>query len=179
MKKIVSVGLFSVCSILLIGCGNSEKENTSKNKTEDINVSSELTKSNNESFENDTLITKEGTINLINSEIVADGASNLFVITYEYTNLSTQNEKPYYFFLSNFELTQENDNAVKTLSTGSYPSEDRFNELIENTELDVKPNGTIQAIQTYKLDDLSSPIKLEAGNSISKTTLGNKIYDLK
>ena len=179
MKKMLSVGLFSVCSILLIGCGNTDKENISKNKTEDVSVSSELTKSNDESFENDTLTTKDGTIKLTNSEIVADGSSNLFVITYEYTNHSDQNEKPYYLFLSNFELTQENDNAVKTLSPGSYPSDDRFNELIENSELDVKPNGTVQAIMTYKLDDLETPIKLQAGNSISDTNLGNKTYNLK
>ncbi|WP_413509676.1 DUF5067 domain-containing protein [Carnobacterium maltaromaticum] len=179
MKKMLGVGLFSICSILLIGCGNTNKENISKNKTEDVSVSSELTKSNDESFENDTLTTKDGTIKLTNSEIVADGNSNLFVITYEYTNLSNQNEKPYYLFLSNFELTQENDNAVKTLSPGSYPSEDRFNELIENSELDVKPNGTVQAIMAYKLDDLETPIKLQVGNSISKTDLGNKTFNLK
>lgn len=181
MKKILSLGVLTVCGLTLAACnGNS---NSADSKKADSTSTSQK-KSEDVYFKNDTLKIDMATLKILSTEVLPADES-LFrekpqlAITYEVTNDSDEPISASTVWIACMSLTQENQDTSNKLNVGMTPQDEKFAEYTEHQLDDIKPDDTAKAIISYDLDDTETPVILKANQGMAGKELGEKTINLK
>ncbi|MGX7202199.1 DUF5067 domain-containing protein [Enterococcus plantarum] len=181
MKKLLSLGVLTLCSITLVACGgNSKSTDTKKNEM----TSTSPQKTDDVSFKDDTLKIEMATLKLLSTEVLPADENLLrekpqLAITYEVTNNSEELISAATVWIACMGLTQESKDTINKLTVGMTPQDEKFAEYTEHQLDDIKPGGTVKAIISYDLDDTETPVILKATQGMAGKELGQKTINLK
>ncbi|EOH99139.1 hypothetical protein UAY_01916 [Enterococcus moraviensis ATCC BAA-383] len=180
MKKLLSLGVLTICSVALVACsGNS---NSSKDKKEEQATSEK--KKSSAYFKDDTLKIDMATLKILSTEVLPSDTTLYrekpqLVITYEVTNDSDEPISASTVWIACMDITQEAENTINKLTVGMTPQDEKFAEYTEHQLDDIKPGGTAKAIISYDLDDTETPVNLKATQGMAGKELGQKKIELK
>jgi len=181
MKKILSLGVLTVCGLTLAAC-NGANNSADNKKTESTSASQ--TKAEDVYFKDDTLKIEMATLKILGTEVLP-AVENLFrekpqlAITYEVTNDSKEPISASTVWIACMGLTQEGSDTINKLNVGMTPQDEKFAEYTEHQLDDIKPGGTAKAIISYDLDDTETPVILKANQGMAGKELGEKTINLK
>ncbi|MBO0439718.1 DUF5067 domain-containing protein [Candidatus Enterococcus ikei] len=178
MKKILCLGVATLCSLTLVACAG----NNGSKKSENISDSKKIQDSTY--FKKDTLKINMATLKILSTEVLpAD--ENLFrkkpqlAITYEVTNNSDEPISASTIWIACMGLTQDTENTTNKLTIGMTPQDEKFIPYTEHELDDINPKGIAKAIISYDLDDTETPVLLKATQGIAGKKLGEKTINLK
>lgn len=178
MKKLLSLGVLTICSMTLVACGGNTKSTNEKN-------SKSTSQKNLEDvyFKDDTLKIDMATLKLLSTEVLPADKNLLrekpqLAITYEVTNDSDEPISASTVWIACMGLTQEGNDTINKLTVGMTPQDEKFKEYTEHQLDDIKPGGTAKAIISYDLDDTETPVILKANQGMAGKELGEKTITL-
>lgn len=181
MKKILNLGVLTICSLTLAACSGNGNATDSK-KADSTSTSQK--KSEDIYFKNDTLKIDMATLKILSTEVLpAD--ETLFrekpqlAITYEVTNDSDEPISAATVWIACMGLTQEAQDTINKLNVGMTPQDEKFAEYTEHQLDDINPGQTAKAIISYDLDDSETPVILKANQGMAGKELGEKTIKLK
>ncbi|MGX7148520.1 DUF5067 domain-containing protein [Enterococcus ureasiticus] len=181
MKKLLSLGVLTLCSVTLVACGSNNKS-TDEKKAETNSTSQK--KSDGVYFKDDTLKIDMATLKLLSTEVLPADENLLrekpqLAITYEVTNDSKEPISASTVWIACMGLTQEGKDTINKLTVGMTPQDEKFAEYTEHQLDDIKPGGTAKAIISYDLEDTETPVVLKANQGMAGKELGEKTINLK
>lgn len=197
MKLHKSLLLFGAGAILLTACGEdggSEETTTDDTETEEVvedNDEVETENNDNEetseeavnSFDGQTIKTKDVTIEIIDYKVLQPGEGNNFgdvpILAFWYDTTvhedvtDTEYDPTIWIMIMN--AVQDNDpNAVNELDVGILPDEAHLDSQMQT----IKPGGTVSSSVSYELDDLETPVELTLENIATGETYGSHTYEI-
>lgn len=200
MKKLLSLGIVSLCALTLVACGGNS--DTSKDATSKSSESSSIAKesssekpkevagdfvatANDAYFDGTTLKGNTYTIKITSQKVIQPGETgNEYgskpVIAFWYDTLVSpdyDNATPVnasIAWIGNFTAVQDNDpNKVNELSVGSLPD----SAFLDSQLSDIKPGGTVSNAVAYELSDSETPVTLTAKSFVKE--FGKKDFEIK
>lgn len=181
MKKLVSLGVLTLCSFALVACGG----NTTATGDKETGTSSTSEKKIDEVyFKDDTLKIDMATLKILSTEVLPADKNLLrekpqLAIIYEVTNDSKELISASTVWIACMTLTQEAEETINKLTVGMTPQDDKFAQYTEHQLDDIKPSSTVKAIISYDLEDTQTPVILKATQGMSGKKLGEKSINLK
>ncbi|MDU0420452.1 DUF5067 domain-containing protein [Staphylococcus simulans] len=164
MKRLLC--LLSASVLILAACGD-KKEESEKEETSSLDAKQAKTKEKPKIKDNSVEI-KGVKVKIVGTEIVPKGTTeyqddDVLVVKYEVTNNSKDDNevKPTRSYLKVFEAYQDSKDSEKRLDYGHVRGETYDSER-DKGEDNIKKGSTISSIETYKLNDLESPVLLKA-----------------
>jgi hypothetical protein len=178
VKKILGLGILTLCGFTLVACGGNDKESTTQTSA------TVEKKESGVYFKDDTLKIDMATVKILSTEVLPADTSLYrdkpqLALTYEVTNDSDEPLSASTVWIACMELTQEGENTINKLTVGMTPQDERFSEYTEHQMDDIKPGGTVKAIISYDLDDTDTPVVLKATQGMAGKELGEKTINLK
>ena len=133
-------------------------------------------------YENDTLTTKEATIKITGYEVVQSEYSSApytLIVSFDFTNNTTELLQPVSVWSSHFVLTQETESTVEQLgSFGGLFKDSALQEASDMFYTDIKPDATVQVARTYAIENISYPVTLTVSDNYRENVLGTKVINL-
>lgn len=164
MKRLLC--LLSASVLILAACGD-KKEESEKEETSSLDAKQAKTKEKPKIKDNAVEI-KGVKVKIVGTEIVPKGTTeyqddDVLVVKYEVTNNSKDDNevKPTRSYLKVFEAYQDSKDSEKRLDYG-HVSGETYDSERDKGEDNIKKGSTISSIETYKLNDLESPVLLKA-----------------
>lgn len=157
-KKILSIALTATLSLTLVACSNEGKNNTTQNTVTNnltTKINSEEKINNSNTFEDDTAKVVIKNYEFLKSQY--DENVQIVALTIEFTNKSDEAIDPW--FGSPTKAEQETDKTIELLdgANGLFP-EDYKPELVNASDVKVKPGATVEAVIGYELKINNSPV---------------------
>ncbi|MBM7688178.1 DUF5067 domain-containing protein [Enterococcus ureilyticus] len=181
MKKLVSIGVLTLCCATLVACGGNT---ASKEDKKADNSSSSEKNMEKVYFKDDTLKIDMATLKILSTEVLPADENLLrekpqLAITYEVTNDSKDLISASTVWIACMSLTQEAEEVLNKLTVGMTPQDEKFAQYTEHQLDDIKPGGTAKALISYDLDDSQTPVILKATQGMAGEELGEKTINLK
>ena len=133
-------------------------------------------------FENNTIVTKDFTIEILEYKVIAAGEegnqyndSPVIAFWYNTTNTSGKEINPSTAWIFTITAIQDNDpNVVNTLDIASLP-DSRF---LDSQTATIKAGGTVENAVAYSLSDLETPVELIAKDGLLGNELGSEVFEI-
>lgn len=133
-------------------------------------------------YENDTLTTEEATIKITGYEVIQSEYSSApytLIISFDFTNNSTELLQPGSVWSPHFVLSQETESTVEQLgNSGGLLKDSAYQEASDMFYTDIKPDATVQVARTYAIEDISLPTTLTIYDNYRENVLGTKVINL-
>lgn len=178
-KKILVLMLVLAVSFSLVACGGakSKSENPEKGEVKKGKVATEAY------FKDNVAETNKCKIEITDVKIIQPGEAGneygekpVIVFWYKATNKTDEELDAYSAWIYIFTAYQDNSSdRVNELNEGGYFDERFLDTSLEN----IKKNGTVENAVSYQLDDLETPVLLQATSEIDGKEIGSKEYSIK
>lgn len=185
MKKFLLALVLSVVTVFgLVACGNesnTKDSNSSKKENKEETAKKSTTKQDDVYFKDDVLKIDMATVKLTGSEVIPPDRfeeNSTLIITYEFTNDSEELLKPSDVFIACFTLTQETDTTVEKLDISMADLPEKYKELSEMSNVDIKPGATVKSEISYSIKVADKPVTMTASQGLSGKELGTKTYKI-
>ncbi len=173
----------SACSTGKEAIEPKKKEESNNSEKKDSSATDEQEKKENESskevpyFEDDVIETSEAKIKLTGYDFLPAAPkkgqpSDLFIITYNFTNTSDTEQRPTVVFPANTVFSQNDEMLLPGITLNH-----KYSEGLANILLNVKPGETVKCAGAYSLKDTTSPVLLTVNDGILGEELGKKTYE--
>ena len=182
-KSLVTLCAAGALGLVLAGCG-STTDTAGSSSSENVSVPAAAKEKKAETaFKRGVLTTPDVKIEITDHKVIPAGAKGneygdkpVLALWYKTTNVSGEDVDPT-DFIFHFEAYQDNNpDRDKKLDVGIMFSDDRFRDShMEN----IKKGRTVEDAIAYELDDLTTPVKLVARESLFDEELGSVTYNLK
>ncbi len=175
----------SACSAEKEATEPKKKEENNNADTKDSSSSDEKEKDKEDSeqkkdipyFEEDVIETEDAKIKLTGYDFLPAAPkkgqpSDLFIITYNFTNTSDTEQRPTVVFPANTVFSQNGEMLLPGITLNH-----KYSEGLANILLNVKPGETVKCAGAYSLKDTTSPVLLTVNDGILGEELGTKSYE--
>ncbi|WP_409016182.1 DUF5067 domain-containing protein [Anaerostipes caccae] len=182
MGKKVLLGCLAIISVIsLTACGNTNKDNAG-NKTETVKVKKQEAKV--PSFTNDILRIEDAEIKIKKIETAKPNTEMgetepTLIITFSFRNKKEEPLDAMTTWIACFTATQDGGDTIDELDVAMAPQAQKYKKLNENTQANLKPGKTINAVISYNIKYNDKPVTLKAIQGTSGKDLGKKVINLK
>lgn len=181
MKKLLSLGVLTLSSFMLVACSGNNKAADEKKSN---SVSTTQEKAAETYFKDDTLKIDMATLKILSTEVLPANEGLYrekpqLVFTYEVANDSDELIAASTVWIACMVLTQDTEGTVTKLNVGMTPQDEKFSKFTEHQLDDIKPGSTTKAIIAYDLDDTETPVILKISQGMAGKELGEKMVNLK
>lgn len=184
MKKLLILSIALIMCLSLAACGAETPLETVDDATPTPEQVTPTAEPQSEYyFADNVLVSEDVRIEIKDWKIIPVGEEGneygekpVIAFWYSVTNLTgNENVTPIGSWIAMFTAVQDNDpNMVNTLDVGMLPDD----AYLDTQMATIKEGGTVDCAIAYELDDLTTPVTLEATRGILGEDLGTQTFDI-